>query len=312
MALSYIGHKCNISSVRTILTPSKHVIFSAIDEHGILLDTKRLNNENNADYKKRLLEVFTRRSNSTYQGLINGITRELGLEIFDAMWVNPRTDADGDFVATDPYIRFNGAHLELYSDYAAGTLDKKIDRYEPGGNYEHYIRLMNEVNTSSYFHASIYPGVDIYTRSMTIINQSNREEVPFEEVPCSTKFRLGKERIVDGSVYFSDRNTFRTEVETEGEVSSRGTFHVDYKTGIVRVYTIPISGTTVRYKYVVFPFLASASPVVLNDITNDNFKVKMFLQILQDDGTYAHGLPTKLGSEIINELYTVFPLYYGV
>jgi len=312
MTISTIGHKFNVSSIRTIIVPTEHVIFSAVDEHGLLFDTKRLNGETNAEYKKRLLEVFTRRSNSTYQGMVNGLTRELGLEIFDAMWVNPKTDDNGDFVATDPYIRFNGVYLELYSDYANSILDMKIDRYEPGGNYEHYIRLINEINTSSYFEASIYPGVDIYTRSMTIINQSNRMDVPFEGVPSSNKFRLQHERIVNGTVYFSDRNVFNTEVLSEDLVTSSGTFYIDYTTGVVRSYSIPKAGTTVRYQYTVFPFLVNASPVIIHDTTNDNFKVKMFNQILQDDGTYAHGLPTKLGIEIINELHTVFPLYYGV
>jgi len=51
-----------------------------LDEHGLLLDTERILEESLHAYKLRLLDVNANRANSTYNGLINGITRELGLQ----------------------------------------------------------------------------------------------------------------------------------------------------------------------------------------------------------------------------------------
>jgi hypothetical protein len=312
MTLSSISHKCNISTVRTVITPTPHVIFSAVDEHGLILDLARLEGETNALYKRRLLETVSRRANSTYRGMVNGITRELGFELFDAMWINPKIDSSGNFITPDPYLKFDGVNLLLYSDYQNGTLEATIDRYEPGGHFEHYTTLADRINLSASFEAGVYTGVDQYTRSMTILNQSNRGEESFEEVPASDKFKLEHEFIAPGTIFFSDRNIYNTEVATSALVTSKGKFHIDYRKGIVTSYSIPSPGTSVRYHYTIYPFLAIASPVILHDVTSDNFKVKMFEQVLQDDGTYAHGIPTREGVDIINELITVFPLYYGV
>jgi hypothetical protein len=67
----------------------------------------------------------------------------------------------------------------------------------------------------------------------------------------------------------------------------------------------------VRYQYTIEPFYTQASPVILHDI-NGAFREKLFQQVLQDDGTYVDGIPTELGVEIINEIFSVTPMYWGV
>jgi hypothetical protein len=168
------------------------------------------------------------------------------------------------------------------------------------------------INTTIYFEAHLISGVDENTRSMVLFNQSNRETVDAEEIPASTRFRLEKPYLVQNSLFFSDRDVFATERSTVAEVSSVGDFYVDRQTGIVTCTQVPPSGTWARYQYTSYPFRAKASPVILTDINLDSFKIKMFEQILQDDGTYEHGLPTILGAELINELVSVVPMYYGV
>jgi hypothetical protein len=308
---SSIGYKATVSSARTVLTPSPHAPFTSFDEHGLVLDLERIRNEKNYAYRQRLLETVARRANSTYRGLVNAITRELGLSLFKSVWINPKLDSSGSFIATDPYIKFDGTYLYLYSDYANGTLDATIDRYEPGGAFEHYFRLTNRVNLTANFEAGVHPGVDLYTRSMTILNQSNRGEVELEAAKGSTKFRLDKWPACQNTVFFSDRSIYKVEVSTLAAVTAKGDYHIDYMKGIVTSYLPPLPGTSIRYKYHQYPFVAWASPVILNDVNNDNFMVKMFEQVLQDDGTYAHGVPTTLGKDIINELLTVYPMYWG-
>ena len=280
------------------------------DELGSLLSLQRLKDEKNYEYKRRIQNAAVYTSNSTYQGLINGITRELGLSLFNAITVNPKVNGSQEFVADDPYIKFDGAYLYLYSDYANNELACTIDRFQQGGNYEHLTSLVNIINQTSSFEASLVTGIDPYTRSMTILNQSNRNIVKLELIPLSTKFKLNNKHV--SKCFFSNRSTFRTEVVAEALVLNPGEYYINYSKGIVTVFNMPNKNEYAKYEYTQYPFTAIASPVILHDINKESFKVKMFSQILQDDGSYAHGLPTEIGTDIINELISVTPMYYGI
>lgn len=61
------------------LTPESYSVWNCFDEFGLLLGLPRIPGEKNADYKARLLDVYTNPASSTYAGLINGISRELGV-----------------------------------------------------------------------------------------------------------------------------------------------------------------------------------------------------------------------------------------
>jgi len=54
-------------------------IWNAFDEIGLLLDIKRLHLEKNEQFKERILDVFRYPANSSEEGLINGIARELNM-----------------------------------------------------------------------------------------------------------------------------------------------------------------------------------------------------------------------------------------
>jgi hypothetical protein len=281
------------------------------DEHGLLVSLDRLREEKNWEYKRRILDVFSHQANSSYRGMIHGITRGLGLSLFQPIVIWMKLDpVTSRFAAPDPYVKFDGIYLHLYSDFANDEL-VTINRFQPGGNYEHITRLVDVINTSFYFGASIEPEIDPYTRSMTIMNQSNR--VRFGEfVQASTKFRLEKDKLVQGSVQFGETVYFKSEVASENYLSRRGDYYIDYWNGIVSVYTPPAIETVIHYEYTEQDFKPWASPVILHSISDENFGAAMFDQILQDDGTLAHGLPTRLGSDVINELLGVTPMYWGV
>jgi hypothetical protein len=307
-----LRHRFLVDNIaRYVGTPVPKTVWNEFDEHGLLEGLYRNKAETNWEYKRRLLDVFINRANSTYRGLVNGITRELGLALFQPVIINPRVASNGEFLAPDPYIKFDGVYLYLYSDYSNDLLDYQIDRYEAGGNYEHLGRLVDLINTTHYFEATLDADVDPYTRSMTIINQSNRIETE-EPVLSSNKFQLEHGRIIRGTIFFKDTNIFATEVGSENLVSSLGKYYIDYYNGVIRSFSIPGIEASVRYSYVDYPFEPWASPVILHDINNDNFKVKMFEQVLLDDGTYTHGVATEIGLDIINELLGVTPMYWGV
>jgi len=288
-------------------------IWNQYDEFGLLVNVKRTPGEKNWSYKRRIVDAFVNRSNSTYRGLVNSITRDLGLTLFQPLVISPKISiSNSNFIAKDPYIKFDGVNIYLYSDYANETLEYTIDRYEAGGNYEHLSRLVDFINSSSYFEAGLISSDYNFTRSMTIINQSNRLE-HVEEVQSSNKFKLKYDRLVSGKVRFEgDTNIFVNEQGWEAQVKSVGDYYINYLKGEISVYTVPPSGITIYYKYTDRLFKPYASPVILHDVNNDNFKVKMFEQVLQDNGTYTHGLPTVTGVDIINEIFSIVPMYWGV
>lgn len=311
-ALAPIPHRFNVDQIDIILEQKPKTVWNQYDEHGLVVSLKRLEGETNWEYRRRLLDSMVHVSNSSYRGMVHGITRELGLSLFNPLLVNPKVDSEGRFLASDPYIRFDGAFVYLYSDYKNGKLDWAIDRHEAGGNYEHLQRMVEFINTTEFFEAGIFPGFNPFTRSMTLLNQSNRVRVPGETVPASNKFKLDNEHIVRGTVVFQDRKIFRTEVAQVGQVVRKGQYHVDYHSGIVTVASVPDANFGVRYEYSEYPFRPVASPVIVYDITNDNVRAKMFHQVLLDDGTYTHGIPREIGNDIINELLTIVPMYWGV
>jgi len=59
---------------------SLHHVWNAFDEFGLLLGIERLFGERNQAFKERILDVFRKPANSTKQGLLNGISRALGVE----------------------------------------------------------------------------------------------------------------------------------------------------------------------------------------------------------------------------------------
>lgn len=307
-----LRHQVYIDDIQVIQVPVPRNQLNQFDELGSLVSLRRLPGEKNDEFRSRIRDAYIHIANSSYRGLVYGITRELGLSLFDAIDIRPKITPDGSFLAPDPYIVFDGIWLLLYSDYTNGLLDWAIDRYQVGGNYEHLGKLVQLINTTLFFEATLLDDIDPYTRSMTILNQSSREQIRMETTPMSLRFRLKHPHIARKSLFFSDRYTFSEEVSLEEDVISQGKYYVDYSKGIVRSYTIPPTRNYVRYQYTKYPFRAIASPIILHDINNENFRIKMFNQITLETGIEINGIPNKLGTDIINELMSVVPMYWGI
>jgi len=307
-----IGLSFNISAVQTYIgKPQSSFVFNEYDEFGLLLNLKRLPGEKNSIYRRRLFDTYTNRANSTYRGIVNAITREVGLSLFQPILISPVT-IGGITNATNPNIIFDGATLYLYEDYENNILDIEFDRFDKGGNFEHLGSLVDAINNhSSYFSATLLSENYRYIRSMVVLNQTSRRRHT-EQCQPSKKFQLEKRYIVSSSLIVNDRRLFTTEVSTEAEVTELGAFYLEPVNGILMSYLPPGIGTTISYSYNEINFKPWASPVIVEDISKESFKIKLFSQILGDNGTYFHGIPTELGVDIINELLSVTPMYWGV
>lgn len=280
-----------------------------LDETGLTIGLSRLpDGEEDRLYRRRLTDVFAHPANSTYLGIVYGLTRELGFDLFYPVEINPRLRTGGKFFARDPMVEFNATSVVLYSDYTNSVIDLEIDRFERGGNYEYIGLLVEAINNSTYFEATLLSEDYRWIRSTTILNQINRISYS-EPAQRTTKSQL-KPFICSGTFYpKGDSSTFKQEIL---EVpTSVGYFHLDYNKGILSTFAPPTTETTLYYDYSPYPWKPTASPVVCYSISDENFKKKLFHQIEAGDGTTVHGLPTNLGGEIINELLSVVPMYWG-
>jgi len=100
-----------------ILIPEVYNVWNCFDEMGLLLGLPRNPGERNREYRERLLDVYSNPANSTYTGLKNGISRELGLpsdsviilklsDLMDPSYTGNMLNEDGNAI---------GTNLEVYA-----------------------------------------------------------------------------------------------------------------------------------------------------------------------------------------------------
>ena len=304
------GHSFNINEISYRGVPRARAVFNEFDSFGTLLGLERLPEEKNASYKKRLLDVYARRASSTYLGLLNGITRELGLE-----WGRPIrvTKKPGFDPTKKPAIVFKESLVYIYSDYPTQELDMTIDRSDQAGDYYLIKNFADKVwNESSVFNIELIDEDWKYERTDSLINQSSVKESGVVPLAASHIQVLGVQDIIKGTVELTDRVTYAKRVDTLAEVNARGKFHIDFNNGVITSYQIPAENTTIYFKYNVLPFEPVASPVIIRTIQNADFQRIMYQQVVDDLGDTSNGIPTGLGAEIINELLSVVPMYWGL
>jgi hypothetical protein len=290
--------------------PELHQVSNELDDFGLLLDLKRLEEENNRSYKQRLFDVFVNRANSSYTGLINGITRELGLSVYHAMTVSPTWDG-ANIKGDNPAIVFDETKCYVYSDYtSASGLEVTIDRYDRSGSWT-LGELVSAINATGYMYAALQSGVSSTTRAMCIFNQKSIDVVTSEDLATgSVIVNLEHDNLFSDSVSVTSSNLFER-VGSQIELVKSGQYYIDYDLGILYTVEAPEAGSVIRYEYRDDNFEVMASPVIIHNLQSSDFKKKMFEQILTEDGTYTNGAATALGADLISELMSVFNLSYA-
>jgi len=294
---------------KTTLTPQLHHVFNELDHHGVFLGLKRLEGERNAQFKCRLLDVFVNKPNSTYRGLINAITRELGYSITETIKVSSVLSG-GEVLYPNSVIEFKDTKCYLYEDYTTGTPTLSLDRFDTDSSSYTVSGLISNINDSGIFTVEGLE-YDNDQRALTIFNQSTLGIITSEDISSQgIKVNLAHKRAIPGTVFFTSSNLYN-EVLAEGLVRRPGDYYIDYINGIIVTGSVPVPGSYIRYQYHQNPCTFLSSPVILHNIQSDDFKTKMFEQVLQEDGTYANGLPTPYGADIVNGILSVHPANWG-
>lgn len=293
------------------LTPEPQSVFNEFDRQGLLLILPRLKTETNILYKQRLFDVFVHRADSTYKGLINGITRELGLNIVETLQVSPVVDGNGDTLLPMPAIVFLNTKCLLYKNFTTKELLLSIDRFEVDGGSFGLGQLVNTINATGYFTATLLSDSDSQKRSMTIFNQSSIKRVPFEDITNKgVEIHLENANLVPDSVTIRSNNVTR-QVFAQIDLRRSGDYLIDLPNGIIFTVGAPAPGSSITYEFRDDEFKVESSPVIIHNLQSDDFRTKMFTQVTNDIGETYNGLPTNLGSDIINELLSVFPSNWG-
>lgn len=295
-------------------TPVRHQVFNAFDEHGVLLNLKRIAGESNASYKQRLLDVFVHRASAAYKGLLNGITRELGLSYYDAMVVECDTDGSGNYLLANPSVTFEGASCILYSnaDPNNEVIYQEIDINDPSELSYWLGGLISTINATGYFTASLAPEADPWSRSMCIYDQSLTGNVVSESlVSSSNRIKLTFDNLITGTVSVSSSN-LTDRVSSQSAVVKSGQYYIDLEHGILYTLDTPSTNSYIRYLYRTEPKTFEASPVIIGHLQRGTFREKLFERLTDEYGEEYDSIVSVFGLDVINELFSRVNLYWGI
>lgn len=127
-------------------TVEHHHVWNAFDEFGFLLGLKRLPLESNELFKKRILDVFKNPGGSTQKGILNGLSRELGISKEEL-----KVFSLNDTVHNKKLIRPDGSPTKKMQEYAKNINEKlkfTVDTLNLG---EAYWESLEEENLGIYF-----------------------------------------------------------------------------------------------------------------------------------------------------------------
>lgn len=290
------------------LTPTVHAVFNELDSHGLLLGLPRLVGETNAAYKQRLMDVMVHRAGSSYQGLIYGITRELGLSITDAVTIEPVLDGDGIPLVTFPAVVFQDTKCFLYENYITETVLLEIDRFEQLDGSFNLQGLVDTINATGMYTAVLHGNP--LMRSLCIWNQSSVGLITSENISnTGIRIRLAHTNLVPGTISIESPNLLIRKSSSNNLQSQE--YFIDETSGTIISAQVPADGSIVRYKYRIDSFTAQASPIIIHNLQSADFKKKMFELVTDSDGNEQLGLPTELGADVINELLSIYPTNWG-
>lgn len=295
----------------------KKSVWGPLDEIGLLLDLKRLPGERNHDYRKRLFRVFTRRTDSTYDGLLNGITYELGLEFEDVLTLTFTGSSD-----LQPRVTVQDGILTLYSDYTNEDdytviqidNEPQLNLREDGAN--ELSELVALINSTGSFTAALVEDPPPVNWSYCLVNFDTNVWVNDEKVPSSTRFTLENAPLNEGMFYFGEPKVFKRLRVSEDALTQPGDFYINTTTGEVVTTSLPSGEGTVRYQYRDLPKTLEASPVSIGYIGSRDLQRYFFTQLeVRLFNTplerFINNIPNDEGVEIINELFRASKNYWG-
>lgn len=311
-SIASVGFAFNVTSVAQVkVVPERQDLVNRFDEHGDLLSLDRLPEETNAAFRDRIMDLSVHRGGPTYEGLINNLARELGLPRYHALTIDFTRDSAGDPVARNPRVDILADRVILYENWQSSdnyTIDNTIHFYDPDSEGHYLNQLINQINTSTYFTATLASDVRPNLHSANLIRRSSFGRILQEAIDSIHQNQLSYNYIVEGSLWFEERHIFHTEVTTDP--AAEGEYYVDYDRSFVISYDQPSGDGLCGYMFNDFPMIVDASLVHVYSLQDENFTNKLFHAEATDAGT-VYGLPNREGAEIYHQLFKETEVFWG-
>jgi hypothetical protein len=292
--------------------PVKKSILNQFDLLGDIISLRRIEEENNTDYKQRIMDVSVHLGGPTYDGAINNITRDLGLSREHAILIELKLNSAGDPIATNPRVDILAQKVILYSDWRPDDteiIDTDIRTYKTNDVGYFLENLVTAINNSTCFTATIYDDIRPNLHSSNLIMGSSDNIINGDLINANNYTKLAASYIIQDSLSFDENNIFQTEVVVEP--TAIGEYMVDYINGKIYTYDTPSGQAGVYYHHAIFPLVVDYSPIRLYTLQDDNFVDELFQRETLDSGEEINGLPNTEGSETYHQLYTEMKVFWG-
>jgi hypothetical protein len=299
-----------------------------LDAHGTFLGLERLPAEANDSYYRRLQSVLPLRGGANHEGLVHGVTRDLGLFEYIGIRISP-VSSSGVWSAPSPYVEITASSIILYSSYTdanTNTIDKTINIFDHGSGYL-LEDVITEIQSSEFFLAELGPSMTGGEKANGLFPGSSSTVVNKEWIPANNYFALENPDVIPYTLYFTEKDVFTTELSdhlatlpdngmsfswaVSTTVTQMGEYFVDYKNGIVTAYKSASGRGTCRYIYRNFPWDVRWSPVVVYSLRDEVYKDQIFEDESMPNDLVEDGLATAEGVEVYTQLFERSPSLWG-
>lgn len=268
---------------------------SVFDHFGSIVSLPRLPEEKNSAYLARLKDVVVHKANSSYAGLVNGITRELGLTKERAIEIRIRSSYQTDrqrvrFVLDESYATIYSTWIpdEFRNMRLVPVVEQQIELSTLiGGTIENLVDWINE--------SEIYSAEVLSNGTASVFGLGRIDSVTFvlETLPPQEIMKLPHGNIVEGKITLSLDPSMDRQVSTP---SAYGEWSLDSTNGILKAFTQPSSPLSVNYLTTLELFYGEYSPVQVQDLSADAVQERYFEQITNTvyettDDILTNGLP---------------------
>lgn len=105
-------YKVNLQN--ELFVQNDKTVWNIFDEHGLVTDLQRLPKESNHDFTLRIKDAYTNRGSSSFYGIVNGATRELGLnKINDAIQFSINKDEYNNPLSQSALIEITASSVRI-------------------------------------------------------------------------------------------------------------------------------------------------------------------------------------------------------
>ena len=289
------------------------------DHFGMILSVPRREGESNEDYVYRIRFAASKKSNSSYQGMINGINRELGLTPEDAIEVSVRPGVSERY-----NLRFciDEARVQIYSHWV--SLEDQETGLRPILEQEILLTdiqaktigdLVDWINTSSLYSAKLISNGE---KLSSFITKHDSRKIVVELILAQEINRLSSSNVIPGSLEFKRQSSFDKEIPFSESLASEGEYQVSYGEGIIKSFIHPKESFGISYLTSEETFSLSYSDINILDLQKKPVQEIFFEQISQDvystvEESQTNGLPKAEMYGIIRKVLTAgeFNQYWG-